>query len=189
MSTSLLYQMIDQLSREKGIDPQIIISAVEDAILVATRKYYKSTEDLQSHFNKDTGAIQVYAVKKVVSEVADPDRELTLEQARQIDVDAALEGEIKIPKNTDVLGRIAAQTAKQVIFQKVREAERDNVFAEYSGRVNEVVNGIIKRQEMGDFVVDLGRTEAILPRKEQSRAETDQTGDRGRAAIVKVLKS
>src|ERR1041385_8800058 len=116
MSTSLLYQMIDQ---------QIIISAVEDAILVATRKYYKSTEDLQSHFDKDTGAVQVYAVKKVVNEVADPDRELTLEQARKLNVDAALEGEVKIPKNTDVLGRIAAQTAKQVIFQKVREAERD----------------------------------------------------------------
>src|SRR6266545_4263014 len=97
--------------------------------------------------------------------------------------------EIEFPKPTDVLGRIAAQTAKQVIFQKVREAERDNVFAEYSGRVGEVVNGIIKRQEMGDFVVDLGRAEAILPRKEQSRAETYQTGDRVRVAITKVLKS
>ena len=97
--------------------------------------------------------------------------------------------EIEFPKPTDILGRIAAQTAKQVIFQKVREAERDNVFAEYSGRVGEVINGIIKRQEMGDFVVDLGRAEAVLPRKEQSRAETYQTGDRVRVAIVKVLKS
>jgi len=88
-----------------------------------------------------------------------------------------------------VLGRIAAQTAKQVIFQKVREAERDNVFAEYSGRVNEVVNGIVKRQEMGDFVVDLGRAEALLPRKEQSRAEAYQTGDRVRVAIVRVAKA
>ena len=86
--------------------------------------------------------------------------------------------EIEFPKPTDILGRIAAQTAKQVIFQKVREAERDNVFAEYSGRVGEVVNGIIKRQEMGDYVVDLGRAEAVLPRKEQSRIEVYQPGDR-----------
>ena len=96
---------------------------------------------------------------------------------------------IEFPKPTDVLGRIAAQTAKQVIFQKVREAERDNVFSEYSGRVGEVVNGIIKRQEMGDFIVDLGRAEALLPRKEQSRAETYQAGDRTRVAIVRVLKA
>ena len=186
MSTSLLYQMIDQLSREKGIDPQIIISAVEDAILVATRKYYKSTEDLQSHFNKDTGAIQVYAVKKVVSEVADPDRELTLEQARQIDVDAALEGEIKIPKNTDVLGRIAAQTAKQVIFQKVREAERDTVYAEYRNRVGELVNCTVKRLEGPEVIVDLGRTEGRMPRREQLRLETYQIGDRLRSVIKEV---
>jgi N utilization substance protein A len=186
MSTSLLYQMIDQLSREKGIDAQIIISAVEDAILVATRKYYKSTEDLQSHFNKDTGAIQVYAVKKVVSEVADPDRELSLEQARQFDVGAALEGEIKIPKNTDVLGRIAAQTAKQVIFQKVREAERDTVYAEYRNRVGELVNCTVKRLEGPEVIVDLGRTEGRMPRREQLRLETYQIGDRLRAVIKEV---
>src|SRR5713226_1054117 len=186
MTTSLLYQTIDQLSREKGIDPQIIISAVEDAILVATRKYYKSTEDLQSHFNKDTGAIQVYAVKKVVSEVADPDRELTLEQARQIDADAALEGEIKIPKNTDVLGRIAAQTAKQVIFQKVREAERDTVYAEYRDRVGELVNCTVKRLEGPEVIVDLGRTEGRMPRREQLRLETYQIGDRLRSVIKEV---
>src|SRR5690242_17571164 len=101
MSTSLLYQMIDQLSREKGIDPQIIISAVEDAILVATRKYYKSTEDLQSHFNRDTGAVEVFAVKKVVPEVTDSDREMTLDQALKYNADAALDAEVRIPKNTD----------------------------------------------------------------------------------------
>jgi N utilization substance protein A len=115
--------------------------------------------------------------------------QISLDEAHKLIPEAEVGQEIEFPKPTDILGRIAAQTAKQVIFQKVREAERDNVFAEYSGRVNEVVNGIIKRQEMGDFVVDLGRTEAILPRKEQSRAETYQTGDRVRVAIVKVLKS
>jgi N utilization substance protein A len=183
MTTSLLYQTIDQLSREKGIDPQIIISAVEDAILVATRKYYKSTEDLQSHFNKETGIVEVFAVKKVVEQVSDTDRELTLDQARKYDPGAALEGEVRIPKDTNVLGRIAAQTAKQVIFQKVREAERDTVYAEYNQRVGELVNCTVKRLEGPDVIVDLGRTEGRMPRKEQSRLESYQIGDRLRCVI------
>ena len=186
MTTSLLFQTIDQLSREKGIDPQIIISAVEDAILVATRKYYKSTEDLRSHFNKDTGAVEVHAVKKVVEEVTDPNLEISLEEARKRNPDIELEGEVFFPKNTDVLGRIAAQTAKQVIFQKVREAERDTVFAEYNQRTGELVNCTVKRTEGPDIIVDLGRTEARLPRKEQSRLETYQIGDRIRAVITMV---
>jgi transcription termination/antitermination protein NusA len=186
MTTSLLYQTIDQLSREKGIDAQIIIAAVEDAILVATRKYYKSTEDLQSHFNKDTGAVEVFAVKKVVESVEDPVRELTLDEARRLDPEATLESEIHIPKATDVLGRIAAQTAKQVIFQKVREAERDTVYAEYSGRIGELVNCTVKRTEGPDIIVDLGRTEGRLPRKEQSRLESYQIGDRLRGVITMV---
>ena len=186
MTTSLLYQTIDQLSREKGIDPQIIIAAVEDAILVATRKYYKTNEDLQSHFNKETGAVEVFAVKKVVELVADPDREMTLDQARKLQPEAALESEIRIPKATDVLGRIAAQTAKQVIFQKVREAERDTVYAEYSNRVGELVNCTVKRVEGPEVIVDLGRAEARMPRREQLRLETYQIGDRLRAVIKEV---
>jgi len=186
LSTSLLYQTIDQLSREKGIDPQIIISAVEDAILAATRKYYKSTEDLQSHFNKESGAIEVYAVKKVVEQVVDPDHEMSLAEARKRDPEAALDSEQKIPKDTNVLGRIAAQTAKQVIFQKVREAERDTVFAEYNNRVGELVNCTVKRLEGPEVIVDLGRTEARMPRREQSRLENYQIGDRLRAVIKEV---
>ena len=186
MTTSLLYQTIDQLSREKGIDPQIIISAVEDAILVATRKYYKSSEELQSHFNKETGMVEVFAVKKVVAQVADADRELTLDQAHEYDLSATLEGEVRIPKATDVLGRIAAQTAKQVIFQKVREAERDTVYAEYSQRVGELVNCTVKRLEGSDVIVDLGRTEGRMPRREQSRLENYQIGDRLRAVVTMV---
>jgi N utilization substance protein A len=186
MTTSLLYQTIDQLSREKGIDPQIIITAVEDAILVATRKYYKSTEDLQSHFNKETGAVEVFAVKKVVELVADPDREMSLDQARRLQPDAELDAEVRIPKATDVLGRIAAQTAKQVIFQKVREAERDTVYAEYSNRVGELVNCTVKRLEGPEVIVDLGRTEGRMPRREQLRLESYQPGDRLRAVIKEV---
>jgi len=186
VTTSLLFQTIDQLSREKGIDAQIIISAVEDAILVAARKYYKTAEDLQSHFNKETGVVEVHAVKKVVEEVLDPDHEISLQDAGKYDPEAAIEGEVRIPKPTDVLGRIAAQAAKQVIFQKVREAERDTVYAEYNQRVGELVNCTVKRLEGPDVIVDLGRTEARMPRKEQSRLETYQIGDRIRAVIKEV---
>jgi transcription termination/antitermination protein NusA len=186
VTTSLLYQMIDQLSREKGIDPQVIISAVEDAILVATRKYYKTSEDLESRFNKDTGAVEVCAVKKVVEQVEDSDHQLSLDEARQYNPDANLETEVRIPKATDVLGRIAAQTAKQVIFQKVREAERDTVFAEYNQRIGELVNCTVKHLEGSDVIVDLGRAEARMPRREQSRLETYQLGDRLRAVITMV---
>ncbi|MGH9355405.1 MAG: transcription termination factor NusA [Terriglobia bacterium] len=186
MTTSLLFQTIDQLSREKGIDPQVIISAVEDAILVATRKYYKSAEDLESHFNKDTGAVEVYAVKRVVVEVEDADHQLSLDDALRYDPEASLEGEVHIPKATDVLGRIAAQTAKQVIFQKVRDAERETVFAEYNQRIGELVNCTVKHLEGPDVIVDLGRTEGRMPRREQSRLETYQAGDRLRAVIIAV---
>src|SRR5688500_16047770 len=110
---SQLYQTIDQLSREKGIDPQIIVSAVEDAMLVATRKYYKSGEDLKAEFNKDTGLVDVYAIKKVVDEVVNPLREIGLDDARKVDAAADIGSDVRIRKATDVLGRIAAQTAKQ----------------------------------------------------------------------------
>jgi transcription termination/antitermination protein NusA len=184
-----LRQQIDQISRDKNINPDVVIAAIEDAILTASKKYYKNNEDLRSRFNEETGQIEVFAVKQIVEAVEDDNTQIGLEEARRLIPEAEVGQEIEFPKPTDILGRIAAQTAKQVIFQKVREAERDNVFAEYSNRVGEVVNGIIKRQEMGDFIVDLGRAEALLPRKEQSRAEAYQTGDRVRVAIVRVLKS
>jgi transcription termination/antitermination protein NusA len=186
VTSSLLFQTIDQLSREKGIDPEIVVAAVEDAILVATRKYYKSAEDLESRFNKETGHVEVCAVKKVVDQVADPDHEITLAEAQKLNPEAAIESEVRIPKATDVLGRIAAQTAKQVIFQKVREAERDTVYAEYSQRIGELINCTVKRMEGPDVILDLGRTEARMPRREQSKLEIYQIGDRVRAVITLV---
>jgi N utilization substance protein A len=187
--SSLLFQTIDQLSREKGIEPQIIISAVEDAILVAARKYYKSTEDLRSEINKETGQVDVFAVKKVVENLTNPQKEITLEEARKLDPQAAIDSEVRIAKPTDVLGRIAAQTAKQVIFQKVREAERENVYNEYIGKVGEMVHCVVKRLEGPDVIVDLGKTEGRLPRREQSRLESFQIGERIRAMIVQVDKA
>ncbi len=125
-------------------------------------------------------------MKKVVEDVRDPDHEISLKDAQKYDTEVGVEGEVRIPKPTDVLGRIAAQAAKQVIFQKVREAERDTVYAEYNQRVGELVNCTVKRIEGPDVIVDLGRTEARMPRKEQSRLETYQIGDRIRAVIKEV---
>ena len=186
---SQLYQTIDQLSREKNIDPQIIVSAVEDAMLVATRKFYKSGEDLKAELNKESGEVAVYAVKKVVEEVFNSSKEISLQEAQALDPSAQLEGEVKIRKATDVLGRIAAQTAKQVIYQKVREAERDTVYNEYSGRVGDLVNCSVKRLEGPDLIVDIGKAEARLSRRDQSRLEQHSVGDRLRAVIIKVEKS
>ncbi|MGH9789318.1 MAG: transcription termination factor NusA [Candidatus Acidiferrales bacterium] len=186
MAMSLLAQTIDQLSREKGVDPEIIIAALEDAMVVAARKYYKAGEELRAQFDRKTGNISVYGVKKVADPVTDPALELTLEEARRLDPKVEVGGEVLFPKPTDVLGRIAAQTAKQVIFQKVREAERDIIVAEYSGRVGELVNCVIKRVEGPEVIVELGRYEARLPKREQSRLETYHLGDRLRVVIKEV---
>lgn len=186
---SLLAQTIDQISKEKNIDPQIIISALEDAMVAAAKKYFKTEEDLQSRFDVASGALEVFAVKRVVAEVSNPLQEMSLEEAKGIDDSFEVDDTVEIPKPTDLLGRIAAQTAKQVIFQKVREAEREIVYNEYSDRVGELVNGIVRRLEGSDIIVDLGRTEAVLPYPEQSRSESYKQGDRIRAVIVRVLKS
>src|SRR4029077_10783012 len=158
-------------------------------MLIAARKHYRSTEDYVADMDPKTGAIKLYAVKKVVEAVEDPVHEMTLAEARRIDSTAEVGGEVRIPKNTDALGRISAQTAKQVIFQKVREAERETVFQEYSGRTGELVNCTIKRVEGPDYILDLGKTEAKLPKKEQSRLESYSAGDRVRCVIRLVDKS
>ncbi len=184
-----IYQSIEILSKEKGIDPQIVLDAVKDALLVAARKHFRTNEDYIADFNEKTGGIELYAVKKVVEAVQDPAHELTLAEASRIDATAEVGAEVRIPKPTDLLGRISAQTAKQVIFQKVREAERETIFQEYSGRVGELVNCTIKRIEGSDIVVDLGKTEARLPKKEQSRLESYSVGDRVRCVIKAVDKA
>jgi N utilization substance protein A len=187
--SSLLYQTIEQISREKGIDPGVIIGAVEDAIVTATKKYYRTDEDLRARLNRDTGNVEVFTIKTVVEAVRVPDTEVALRDAKRLRPGAELGQEIEVHKPTAALGRIAAQTAKQVIFQKVREAERDNIFSEFGDRIGQLLTGIVKRAENGDLVVDLGRTEAILPRREQSRAEVFSAGERIRIVIVRVLRT
>src|SRR5256712_2734113 len=191
-----LQQTIEALAKEKGIEPDVVISAIEEAVATASRKYYKTGENLKTRFNLETGQVDLFALKQVVQEVTNPATEIAIDEARQMyqqlpDVANSIElgDEMEFPKPTEVLGRIAAQTAKQVIFQKVREAERENIFAEYNQRIGEVVNGTIKRFENGDIILEVGRIEAVLPRKEQSRAESYTPGDRVRTVIKGVNRS
>ena len=190
MSTlGTIYQSIEILGKEKGIDPKVILDAVKDAMLVAARKQFHTEEDLVAELDERTGAIQIYGRRQVVEQVTDPLKEIALEAARAIDPSVEIGGEIRQPKPTEALGRISAQTAKQVILQKVREAERENLYSEYSGRVGELVTCVIKRVEGQDLVADLGKSEARLPKKEQSKLESFSVGDRIRCVIKSVEKA
>ena len=186
---SQLYQSIEILSRDKGIQPEIVVAAVEDAIALATRKYYKTQENMRAELDKETGEIRAYAYKTVVEtpeEVEDEINQITLEAARELAPEVEIGGEIRYYKPTEVLGRIAAQMAKQVIFQKVREAERDTVFQEYAHRVGEVITATVKRLEPQDVILELGKAEARMPRREQSRLEQFAVGERIRAVLLRV---
>src|SRR6476619_4531910 len=193
-----LQQTIEALAKEKGIEPDVVITAIEEAVATASRKYYKTGENLKTRFNTETGQVDLFALKTVVEAVTSPATEISLTEAREMyrplygdEVANSIElgDEMEFPKPTEVLVRIAAQTAKQVIFQKVREAEREHVFAEYNERVGEVVNGTVKRFENGDIIIEIGRIEAVLPRKEQSRAESYSPADRVRTVIKGVNRS
>src|SRR5262245_259499 len=190
-----LQQTIEALAKEKGIEPDVVISAIEEAVATASRKYYKTGENLKTRFNLETGQVDLFALKTVVEQVTTPATEIALNDAREMY--SPLYGDevanssdlcdvMEFPKPTEVPGRIAAQTAKQVIFQKVREAERENIFGEYNQRIGEVVGGTVKRFENGDIIVEIGRIEAVLPRKEQSRAESYTPQDRIRTVIKGV---
>ena len=186
---SVLYQSIETLSKDKGIEPAIVVGAVEDAIALATRKYYKTQENMRAEMDKETGEIRAYVFKTVVEgpeQVEDEVNQLTLEQARELAPEVEVGGELRFYKDTSPLGRIAAQMAKQVIFQKVREAERDTVFLEYNHRAGEVLNATVKRLEPMDVIFDLGKAEARMPKREQSRLEQFVVGERGRVVLLRV---
>jgi N utilization substance protein A len=189
MATSALYQSIELLSREKGIEAEIVVGAVEEAIALATRKYYKTQENMRGELNKETGEITAYIYKTVVAnadEVEDPLNQITLEEAEALAPGVEVGSEIRMYRDTTPLGRIAAQLAKQVIFQKVREAERDTVFNEYAHREKEVLNATVKRIEGQDVIYDLGKAEARCPKREQSRLEQFSIGERVRVVLLKV---
>src|ERR1700742_158182 len=189
---SVLYQSIEALSRDKGIDPQIVVTAVEDAIALATRKYYKTQENMRAELDRESGEIRAYVYKTVVEapeQLEDPVNQITLDDARALAPEVETGGEIRYYKPTDVLGRIAAQMAKQVIFQKVREAERDTVFNEYAHRVGEILTATVKRLDPMDVIFDLGKAEARMPKREQSRLEQFAVGERVRVVLLRVDKA
>jgi len=187
---SELWHTIEAIGREKGLDPEVLIQAIEEAYAAATRKYYHTKEDFGARFDRQTGEFQVFARHVVVEDddVADPQTEITLGDARQIRSDAELGSVVETERGgLDMpMTRIAAQAAKQVIYQKVKEAEREVTWREYGERVGEMLTGQVKRFDRGDMIVDLGRAEGVIPRREQSRAEHYNPGDRIRAVLVHV---
>ncbi len=179
---------IEQLSQTKGISAEIVLEAVKDAMLAAARKYYKSDEDLIAEINAGTGGVDVFAVKTVTDLVANPSMEVSLAQAHRVEPAARIGDEVRFSLPTAPLGRIAAQQAKQVIFQKVREAERETICKEFESRVGTMEYCTVKRTEGQDLIVELGRTEARMPRREQSRLEAFAPGERVRVVIKSVEK-
>jgi N utilization substance protein A len=180
--------LLQQVAREKDVDIDRWIGALEDAMASAAKKQHRIKEPVRSELDRDTGEFRAFIVKQVVEEVEDPLAEWTVEEAREHKDDAVVGDEIHIPVSTEGLGRIAAQSAKQVLYQRIREAERENVFNEFVDRTGEVINGTVKRFERGDIIIDLGRTEAIVPRSEQARHERYSQGERIRGVIIEVHK-
>ncbi len=181
-----LLQVADSVAREKGIDREEVLEAMEQAIQKAARAKYGQEHDIRATVDRKTGAITISRYRQVVEEVEDPITQLTEEQARRIKPDAVVGEYLVDPLPPIDLGRVAAQSAKQVIFQKVREAERARQYEEFKDRVGEIVNGLVKRTEFGNVTVDLGRGEAVLRRDELLPRETFRNGDRVRAYIYDV---
>ncbi|NLI45509.1 MAG: transcription termination/antitermination protein NusA [Acidobacteria bacterium] len=186
---NLLIQTIEQVSREKNLDPDIIVHAIEDAMVTAAKKFFKTKEEIQARLNKDTGIIEIFAVKTVVQEVGNPALEMSIEEAKQED-ESLEEGDIvEIPKPTDCLGRIAAQIAKQVIIQRVRDAEREHVYDNFIDKKGNLLTGSVKRYEDKHVVFEVGDAEAHLPPREQIPGENYSRGERMRLLVLDVSKS
>jgi N utilization substance protein A len=181
-----LKHAIEQIVKEKGIDRQVVLEAMEQAVLTAANKKYRNTRELEAHYNSDTGEVELFEFVIVVDEVEDSYKEISLEEAREIDPDVEIGDSLGERLDSSGFTRIAAQTAKQVIIQKVREAERETIFNEYSDRQWEIITGMVRRFEKGDLLIDLGRAEAVLPSKEQMPREVYRPGDRIRAIITDI---
>lgn len=185
-TTFNLKNTIDQIVKEKGIDKRIVLEALEQAVLSAANRKYRNTRDLEAHYNEEIGEVELFEFVTVVDEVQDSYKEIDLDEAREVDPDVEIGDSLGMKMDASDFSRIAAQTAKQVIIQKVREAERETIFNEFIERKGELVNGIVRRYERGDLIVDLGRAEAVLPQNEQAPREVYRQGDRIKALITKI---
>ena len=183
-----LKKAIDQISKDKGLDRDMLVDTLEDAVRTSVIRKYGENIDVEVSYNDDTGEIQVHQFKIVVDDVADPDTEIDIEKARELDPSVQLDDEIGFPLKVTDLGRIAAQSAKQVIIQRMRDAEQELIYEEFKDRVGEICSGIIQRRDKGGWIINLGRTEAILPKEEQIPREHYKRGDRVQALIIEVKK-
>lgn len=181
-----LNHIIDQVVKDKGIDRSVLVEALESAVLSAANKKFRNTRELEAHYNDELGEVEIFEFVTVVDEVLDSYKEIDIEEAREIDPDVEPGDSLGMKMEAGSFSRIAAQTAKQVIIQKVREAEREKIFNEFKDRVGELVNGIVRRYERGDLIVDLGLSEALLPHREQVPRENYRQGDRVRVYISEV---
>ena len=185
-----LKRLIEQMGKDRGIDKQIITEALEAAMLTAARKKLGQHVDLEAHYNDEAGEIEVFQFKKVVDKVLDHETQIEKEEAkRTLDEDAEFGDSLGMKIETSSFGRIAVQMAKQIIIQRVKDAERDNIYEEYKDRKGELVNGFVQRFEGGSIIVNLGRAEGVLPPIEQIHRETYKRGERIRSYIVDVKKN
>ncbi|MFC1515603.1 transcription termination factor NusA [Thermodesulfobacteriota bacterium] len=180
-------RVVEQVSRDKGIDSGILIKALEEALKSAARKKFGAKIDIEVKYNEETGEIEVFQFKEVVEKITEPDLEIDLEQGYKLDPDCEVGDSLGTKMDTTTFGRIAAQSAKQVIIQKMKDAERDAVYASFIDRKSEIINGIVQRIDRGDIIVNLGHTEGVLTVREQVSKETYRRGDRIRALIMDVL--
>ena len=185
---SELKKAIDQISKDRGIDRDLLVDTLEEAVRSAVARKYGETMDIEVAFNEDNGEIEVFEFKIVVEEVHDPISEISLEDAKEHDPNARVDDEMGFPVKVEDLGRIAAQSAKQVIIQRMRDAEQEIIYEEYKDRVGEISSGIIQRRDRTGWIINLGRTEALLPKDEQIPRERYKRGDRVQAYIIDVLK-
>jgi len=183
-----LKKAIDQISKDKGIDREMLIDTLEEAIRASVTKKYGDKMDIEVTFNEETGEIEVYQFKIVVDDVADPDTEIVMEDALKHDPNVELDDAIGFRMQVEDLGRIAAQSAKQVIIQRMRDAEQEIIYEEYKNRKGEIVSGIIQRRDRSGWIINLGRTEALLPKDKQIPRERFRQGDRVEGLIIDVRK-
>jgi N utilization substance protein A len=181
-----LKRVIDQVSREKGVEQDVLIGALEEAVKVAARKKFGPDYDLEVNYNEELGEIEAFEFKEVVEEVTNEHLQISLKEAKDVDPESELGDSLGIKMDTDAFGRIAAQSAKQVIMQRLKEAERDIVYDDFKDRRGEILNGIVQRFDRGSIIVNVGRAEAELPQKEQIPRESYRQGDRVRAFILDV---
>lgn len=184
-----LSRIIDQVGKDKGIDKKILIEALEQAMLAAARKKFGPKQEIEAKYNEEAGEIELFQFKTVVKEVKNPATEISLEEARELDADVQIGDSLGTKIDISEFGRIAAQTAKQVIIQKVKDAERENIYEDFKDRKGEVISGTVQRFEKGAIVVNLGRTEAVIPQQELIPRETYKPGDRIRAYVLDVRKT